>query len=457
MKTGIYLRISLDRDGDTLAVTRQREDALQLIKRRGWELTGEYQDNDISAAGKHTRPGFEALLVAIKAGTLQAVVAWSLDRITRNRSDTLRLIEACQQAGVTIALVRGSDLDMSTPAGRLVAGILTEVARNEIEVKSDRQKRANLQRAQGGKPHAARRAFGYDAKGMAVVPAEAALIQAAFEHILAGASLRSIVRDWNTAGATTTAGNPWRPTTVRGVLKNARYAGIRTYRGQRMDTPATWPAIVSENVWTATQAILADPARSTVKDRSIKFLLTSIAECGRCNDGSKVTTARTQHGVRNYKCVNGDLTRGAEPIDRLVEGLVIARLSRPDAAKLLKLPASGVDIKALRTEATAKRTQLGEAARMFARQEIQGGQLAIITRALEEDIAGLEAQIAEASRGSALAGIVGSQDVAGDWAAMDISRQRAIVRELFTRIVIEPVKRGARTFEPTSVTPIWTA
>ena len=41
-----------------------------------------------------------------------------------------------------IALVRGSDIDMSTPAGRLSADILASVARHEIEQKADRQRRA---------------------------------------------------------------------------------------------------------------------------------------------------------------------------------------------------------------------------------------------------------------------------------------------------------------------------
>lgn len=458
MRTGIYTRVSLDRDGDALAVTRQREDAAQIIERRGWDLVREYQDNDLSAAGKRRRPGFEDMIEDIQGGLLQAIVAWSLDRLTRNRTDTVRLIEACQQAGVTIALVRGSDLDMTTPAGRLVADVLASVARAEIETKSERQKRANLQRAEAGKPHAARRAFGYDSKGLDIIPAEAALIRAGFEQILAGASLRAIARDWNTAGVTTTAGGKWVPGTVRGVLTNARYAGVRIYNGDRMAKPATWPAIVPEEVWQAAVSLLNDPARSTVKDRSIKFLLTSIAECGRCADGTKVATARTQHGVRTYKCTGrSDMTRGAAAIDELVEGLVVARLSQPDAVNLIKAAAPGIDVPALRLEAAAQRERLQEAAQLFADGTIQAGQLATITRATEGRIEALEAQLAMAAQGSALAGLVGSSDVRGEWAGLDISRQRAIVRELFERIVVEPVKRGARVFDPASVTVKWRA
>ena len=48
------------------------------------------------------------------------VVAWAPDRLARTARDRLALVEACRDAGVIIALVRGSDMDPTTPAGRLV-------------------------------------------------------------------------------------------------------------------------------------------------------------------------------------------------------------------------------------------------------------------------------------------------------------------------------------------------
>ncbi|MGH3096475.1 MAG: recombinase family protein, partial [Streptosporangiales bacterium] len=140
MRAAVYLRISQDRTGDELGVTRQRDDAQQLVSQRGWTLIHEYPDNDVSAAGKKPRPQFDAMLASVERGEIDAIVAWSLDRLTRNRRDQLRLIETCEPHRVTIALCRGSDMDLSTPAGRMSADILASVARNEIEVKSDRSR-----------------------------------------------------------------------------------------------------------------------------------------------------------------------------------------------------------------------------------------------------------------------------------------------------------------------------
>ena len=76
---------------------------------------------------------FEAMLSEVIDGGADTIVAWSWDRLSRNRRDTLRLIEIGQEHRVTIGLVKGSDIDMTTASGRLVADLLAGVARNEID------------------------------------------------------------------------------------------------------------------------------------------------------------------------------------------------------------------------------------------------------------------------------------------------------------------------------------
>jgi DNA invertase Pin-like site-specific DNA recombinase len=122
-----------------------------VAKRRGWEVVRTEIDNDISAAGKRHRPGFEAIMTAIDNGEVGAVIAWDMTRLTRNARDTLRIIDAGQRHNTVLAFHKGDSLDLSSPNGRMVAHILAAVARQEIEQKSDRQRRANLQAAQQGR------------------------------------------------------------------------------------------------------------------------------------------------------------------------------------------------------------------------------------------------------------------------------------------------------------------
>src|SRR5690349_24225213 len=152
MRAFVYTRQSSDRSGQGLAVARQREDCLKLVKQRGWTIVGEREDNDLSASGKRKRPGFEAVMEAVEAGQVDVVVAWALDRLTRSARERLRLVESCKAAGVSLALVRGSDYDLTTPAGRFSIGILGEVAQMEIDQKSDRQIRSQQQAAEQGRP-----------------------------------------------------------------------------------------------------------------------------------------------------------------------------------------------------------------------------------------------------------------------------------------------------------------
>ena len=142
----MYLRISLDRTGHAAGVTRQRDDCERRCRDRGWRVVAVESDNDASAArGARRRPGFEAMLQRLEAGEAQVLVAWSLDRLQRSRRDEVRLYEVCQARGVTISLVNGADLDLSTAGGRFTADALSSVARYEIELKSDRQRAAQAQ------------------------------------------------------------------------------------------------------------------------------------------------------------------------------------------------------------------------------------------------------------------------------------------------------------------------
>lgn len=450
----IYARVSLDRTGEGAAVARQLDDARDLAKRRGWTVIAEHTDNDTSAAGSKHRPGFDAALDDLAAGRASVLIAWAVDRVTRNRRDTVRLIETCQAVGATIAAVRGADLDLSTPSGRLVADVLASVARSEIEVKGDRQRRANEQAAAAGKPPAGPRAFGYEPGGMTLRADEARLMREAYATVLDGGSLKSIARAWNAAGARTPRGNAWGASEVRRALLKPRNAALRVHRGVVVG-PGAWEPVIDVDTHTAAVHLLTDPARSTTTDRSIKFLLTRIAECGRCDDGTSVSTARTQHGARTYKChERGDLSRAAEPIDAFVERVILERLARPDAADLLA-PDPVHDVDALRREAAVLRARLDEAASLFAAGSITAAQLATITRDVEGRLSRVEAELTAAARTNPVAGLVGADDVEAVWERLDVLRRRAVVRALFARVVLEPVPQGARRFRPESVRLVW--
>ena len=204
----------------------------------GGTVSQVYSDNDISAYNGAVRPRFEAMLVAIKRGQHNVLVCWHTDRLYRSIKDMERVIEMCETAGVPIRTVNGGDLDLGQATGKAVARILGSVSRMESEHKAERQRRANIQRAQAGIWWSSQRCFGYTQHGD-IEPREAALIRRAAADVLDGKSLRAIAREWNTAGITSTRGATWNTSRLKRLLLNPRYAGLRTYHGN-VTGPGTW-------------------------------------------------------------------------------------------------------------------------------------------------------------------------------------------------------------------------
>ena len=81
--TAIYLRQSLDRHKNAVAIDRQRTECRALAKRKGFKNLAEYADNDCSASNpRKRRPEYQRLLADMEAGRI-AGRAWDLDRLHR--------------------------------------------------------------------------------------------------------------------------------------------------------------------------------------------------------------------------------------------------------------------------------------------------------------------------------------------------------------------------------------
>ncbi|MGZ6528310.1 MAG: recombinase family protein, partial [Actinomycetota bacterium] len=63
---------------------RQEADCRDLVARREWAVAGVYVDDDRSAYSGKPRPGYEELIADLKAGRINAVVAWHPDRLHRS-------------------------------------------------------------------------------------------------------------------------------------------------------------------------------------------------------------------------------------------------------------------------------------------------------------------------------------------------------------------------------------
>lgn len=478
----IYARISQDRTGAGLGVGKQVEDCRELAARLGAEVVDVYHDNDITAfkgtGRSKPRPGYEALLEAIRSRRAEVVLAWHTDRLHRDMTELEGYIDACGEGkgGVPTYTVKGGELHLDTSSGRTIARILAAIARGEVEHMIERQKSAKERiRAAGGR-QGGPPGFGYRPDGPSIKnggtgglvpdPVEAAAIRKGYDMLLQmdpDVGLRAIARDWNAAGLRTPSGatrggggNLWEATTVRIVLRRARNAGLVEHGGEVIGK-GNWEPIVSEDTWRAAKRILEDPARRGSPGPKPKHLLTGVLICGVC-EGRTFTVAQPQPSGRArqrpvYKCSSlsarpgplpdgiktvAHLTRDLARLDEYVEQIIIERLRRPDVlAALTARP--DVDIPALDARRTAINAELDEWA---AADGITPRQLQIHNGPLLAELGDIERQLSEALRGDPLPEFAG-QDPAKVWEDLAMERKRAIARMLL-RVRIEPLGRPGR-------------
>ena len=440
----VYLRISLDATGRAEGVERQQKDCAGLVKARQWELSGTYTDNDISAAGKKVRPGFIAMTEAIETGQVQVVVAQRWDRLSRNRRDDLRLLEACEKHGVLLAFSRGGDLDLSTPMGSMLADMLASQARNEIKIKGDRQRLAQLQRAEKGRPAKGIRPTGYALDG-SLIPEEADLVVRIFDQFTAGGTLKGIAAMLQEVGIVTRRGAGWSPSSVSSILRNARYAGRSIYKGQDLGV-ATWTPIISEAQFAAVQSRLADPRRRTRGESTARKHLGSglyYCTCG----------LRIRSSSRVYTCRAACYYRTRQAIDDYVLAVIRGRLARPDLQEVLAKPADKTEL----AELAAQRKELDH--RIKATQAdydadlIDGARYRAKTAKLQAEVDAIHRQEAKLVSAAGPGAVLAAADPVAAFDAADLATQHAVIDAVAT-VTLRPATR-ARGFDPSSVAIEW--
>lgn len=102
------------------------------------------------------RPGWNKLQKAISAGNVSSVVVWRLDRLGRTAKGLTALFDDLTARKINLVSLRDG-LDLSTPAGRLMANVLASVAQYETEVRAERIHAgiaaSKVNGTRSGKPH----------------------------------------------------------------------------------------------------------------------------------------------------------------------------------------------------------------------------------------------------------------------------------------------------------------
>jgi DNA invertase Pin-like site-specific DNA recombinase len=146
MRAALYARVSTH-DQQTLGL--QIEAMAAYIEGRGWEPVKQVKD---VGSGAKERPGREGLLKSARRRELDVVVVWRLDRWGRSLPDLVVTLRELTELGVGFVSLTEA-LDLTTPTGRAMAGMLAVFAEFEREVLRERVRAGIAQARREGRPH----------------------------------------------------------------------------------------------------------------------------------------------------------------------------------------------------------------------------------------------------------------------------------------------------------------
>ena len=104
------------------------------------------------ASGASSRPRREELLKAARRREIDVVLVWRLDRWGRSVADLVTSLNELQALDVGFVSLTEA-LDLTTPSGRALAGMLAVFAEFERDILRDRVKAGIAQARKEGRPH----------------------------------------------------------------------------------------------------------------------------------------------------------------------------------------------------------------------------------------------------------------------------------------------------------------
>ena len=138
-RAGLYARVSTN-DQQTLPM--QSRAMREYAARRSWTIAVNVREVGSGAAKREAR---EKLLEAARRREIDVVLVWRLDRWGRSVTDLLATLQELEHLGVGFVSLTEA-LDLTTPAGRAMAGLLAVSATFEREILGERT-RAGLAHA----------------------------------------------------------------------------------------------------------------------------------------------------------------------------------------------------------------------------------------------------------------------------------------------------------------------
>ena len=136
MKVAIYARVSTKDKGQDPEM--QLVELREFAAKRGWQVAGEFVDVGVSGS-RDSRPQLDAMMRLAKTRKVDVIAVWKLDRFGRSLRHLVDALAELNAVGCAFVALR-DNLDLSTPAGKLMFHVIGAMAEFERELIRERVK-----------------------------------------------------------------------------------------------------------------------------------------------------------------------------------------------------------------------------------------------------------------------------------------------------------------------------
>ena len=323
---GGYIRVSTERQVEGYSIEGQITQIEQYCQFNGYELVDIYADRGISGKSMN-RPELQRMLNDAKNGKLDCVMVYKTNRLARNTSDLLTIVEELHRQNVEFFSL-SERMEVKNSTSKLMLQILasfSEFERNTIleNIYTGQRQRALEGYYQGNLP------LGYNnipdnKKELMINQHEANIVKYIFESYAKGHGYRKIANALNHKGYVTKKGNPFSISAVTYILSNPFYIGKiqfakhKDWNDKRRkglnDKPVIAEGkhtpIISQSLWDKVQARKRQVSEKPQVHGKGTNILTGIISCPQCSApmAASNTTNTLKDGtkkrIRYYSCSN---------------------------------------------------------------------------------------------------------------------------------------------------------
>lgn len=334
MNAVIYARYSSDSQREE-SIEGQLRECTDYAEQNGMTVVGSYIDRALSAKTAD-RPEFQHMIKDSAKGLFEIVLVWKLDRFSRDRYDSAHYKHILKKNGVKVVSAKEHISD--GPEGIILESMLEGYAEFYSAELSEKIHRGQKENALKGKNNGGGIPLGYlldkQTQKLIIDTETAPLVVEIFERYSEGATVRSIIEDFNSRGLTTKRGKPFNMNSFNALLKNRKYIGEYSY--QDVVIPGGVPAIIPEDLFYRVQQRMEKNKRAPAMAKAHEdFLLTTKLFCGKCERMMVGESGKSHTGTMHYyyKCGNAKRKTGCDKksvkkdwIERAVVRLTMERV-----------------------------------------------------------------------------------------------------------------------------------